>query len=226
MSNGSAITRDDAAAAFTAFCEDRLSPEEGAAVLLACAERRGLPWSRPRKALVWDALQYFCRAHLTAQELNRYGTVISDRLAAGTPAVDPARVRRVVWNESRRLTIGKRSSRPASHRVARDADEFLDQQKQMASDRARRIHVRNQRSERYRELRSQALAAAGHRCERCNGSGQLELHHKHYATLGFETLKDIEMLCRSCHETETQRQWALRRARWKPFGAGGITAWK
>jgi hypothetical protein len=34
------------------------------------------------------------------------------------------------------------------------------------------------------------------------------------------------MICRPCHETETQRQRALRRARWKPFGVGGITAWR
>jgi 5-methylcytosine-specific restriction endonuclease McrA len=215
------VSRSAAAAAFSAFCEAKLSPTEAAALLLACAQSMGIPWDVPRKDVVWEALQYFCSRHVEPDELERYGAAISSRLAAGKPAVRPHLTAAVRWPVEQRFRKGRRRDR-----LPRDAEEFRDQQKALASARAKRAHVRNQQTQKYSELRNQALAAAGYRCERCGFSGPLELHHKHYASLGNERLTDVEMLCRKCHERETERQWAYRRARWRPWSAGRSTTWR
>jgi 5-methylcytosine-specific restriction endonuclease McrA len=211
----------DAAAAFAASCKERLSPAEGAAILLALTEKKKIPWSLPRQRVVWEALESFCRRYCEPDELARFSEAIATRLAAGRPAVDPARVAAVKWREK-----PSRPWRRKSRRVPRDADEFLDQQRELASARARRIHQRNQQTKRYRELRTAALAAAGYRCERCGCEGLLELHHKHYATLGAESLADVQMLCRACHQSETERQRALRRARWRPWASSRPRSWR
>lgn len=55
-----------------------------------------------------------------------------------------------------------------------------------------------------------AIDAAGYRCQRCH-RGQdelvslglrLEVHHKHYDSLGRETFDDVEVLCSECHAEE------------------------
>ena len=54
----------------------------------------------------------------------------------------------------------------------------------------------------WRRIRESALARAGGRCERCGkpfGSHDLEVHHRHYDTLGRESLSDVVVLCRPCH---------------------------
>ena len=49
-------------------------------------------------------------------------------------------------------------------------------------------------------------------CQRCRMSREMALehlgqdlnvHHRHYKTLGCESLQDVEVLCRRCHEEET-----------------------
>jgi hypothetical protein len=211
-------SHEDQVAAFVAACEDRLTPEEGAAMLLAIAEQKGVSWSTPPRNLVWNALHSLCKIYLRSTDLQRYQAAVDARLARGRPVVDPGLVSKVKFKPAPRRW--KRPIQP--HRLARDTDEFLDQQRQQASDLARRQHVRNQRTQRYAALRSEALSAAGHRCERCGAQTPLQLHHRHYATLGRESLRDIEMLCDPCHLRETERQRALRRGRWKPWGSGRI----
>jgi hypothetical protein len=55
------------------------------------------------------------------------------------------------------------------------------------------------KSEEWAEFRKDALVAAGYRCRRCGFAGELDVHHKHYTTLGHESLSDVEVLCRDCH---------------------------
>src|SRR5262249_9373679 len=41
---------------------------------------------------------------------------------------------------------------------------------------------------------------AGHACERCGGAERpLQLHHRHYGSLGREEPGDLELLCDKCH---------------------------
>ena len=56
-------------------------------------------------------------------------------------------------------------------------------------------------------IRRAAMRRARFRCERerpgdPRHEGPLEAHHKHYRTLGCESLDDIEVLCDFCHEAE------------------------
>ena len=41
---------------------------------------------------------------------------------------------------------------------------------------------------------------AWERCQVCNGTEQLEAHHRTYERLGYEDRDDITVLCRDCHQ--------------------------
>jgi hypothetical protein len=61
-------------------------------------------------------------------------------------------------------------------------------------------------SDHWRALRLRVLAAHGYACERCGMTlALLDLHHRHYRTLGEESLDDVELLCRACHEEHHDR---------------------
>ena len=50
--------------------------------------------------------------------------------------------------------------------------------------------------------RWKAIKRARFRCERCKKETWLQVHHKSYERLGCELDKDLEALCRKCHEYE------------------------
>lgn len=52
------------------------------------------------------------------------------------------------------------------------------------------------------DLRSQRMVIANHQCEvpGCNSKHRLNCHHTHYLTLGNETVEDVRIVCRSCHQ--------------------------
>jgi 5-methylcytosine-specific restriction endonuclease McrA len=57
------------------------------------------------------------------------------------------------------------------------------------------------------QIRRDAMRRAQFRCERekpgdPRHEGPLEVHHRHYATLGCERLEDVEVLCRACHRAK------------------------
>jgi hypothetical protein len=58
------------------------------------------------------------------------------------------------------------------------------------------------------ERRALALESAAHRCQRCGALGGLEVHHKHYRTLGAERAEDLEVLCMPCHEVADREREA------------------
>jgi hypothetical protein len=52
----------------------------------------------------------------------------------------------------------------------------------------------------WQNLRMRLFEAIGWACEKCGGkTAELECHHLHYGTLGFEDLSDVRALCRQCH---------------------------
>ena len=56
------------------------------------------------------------------------------------------------------------------------------------------------KTERWSFLRKSALDAALHRCQVCNSSKFLQVHHRKYPTvLGQEDLSFLTVLCRKCH---------------------------
>lgn len=56
------------------------------------------------------------------------------------------------------------------------------------------------RSPQWQDLRIEALRRAGHRCQVCNRSKRLDVHHRTYERFGNELLDDLTVLCRDCHE--------------------------
>ena len=56
-------------------------------------------------------------------------------------------------------------------------------------------------SKEWRAKRAEFIAARG-KCEICKRTTQLQVHHKHYGTLGEEDLDDVRILCKDCHAFE------------------------
>jgi hypothetical protein len=52
----------------------------------------------------------------------------------------------------------------------------------------------------WQNVRHRKFEAVGGKCEQCGHSGPLEAHHRHYDTLGFEELHDLQALCHDCHQ--------------------------
>jgi len=49
-------------------------------------------------------------------------------------------------------------------------------------------------------VRRIALAHFGNKCQLCGSTQNLNVHHKNYDNIGNETLDDLTLLCKSCHE--------------------------
>jgi hypothetical protein len=54
----------------------------------------------------------------------------------------------------------------------------------------------------WRSRRREKLKKAGWRCNKCGSTKDLQVHHKNYLRLWRERDKDLEVLCRGCHEGE------------------------
>ena len=52
----------------------------------------------------------------------------------------------------------------------------------------------------WKERRARHLESVGHRCQLCNASGELRIHHRNYERRGQELFQDVVVLCRNCHE--------------------------
>ena len=55
-------------------------------------------------------------------------------------------------------------------------------------------------SEGWRQRRDEAVAQAKGRCQLCNSSKHLNVHHRTYERLGRERAANLTVLCRACHE--------------------------
>lgn len=63
--------------------------------------------------------------------------------------------------------------------------------------------------------RDQALKHYGAVCDECGKKSDLQVHHKTYARLGNEEMKDLQILCRDCHMAlhEADPKWVARKKR-------------
>jgi hypothetical protein len=55
------------------------------------------------------------------------------------------------------------------------------------------------KSEHWQETRKAALKRADYRCQVCNGTKRLEVHHRTYERLWMENDADLTVLCDECH---------------------------
>lgn len=206
---------------FTEFCRVALHESEANALLLAVADSKGVRWTLPRPGLAWDALGFFARDHLSTAEVQRYQRVLEERSRRSEPLVSPALVARAKdLQRSQRRPRARPKTHPIKRALPTSSDEWVERQIEEVRAWAKRRHVANQQTKRYQELRKRRLAKAGYQCEKCSSPRDLQLHHRHYGTLGRERLSDVVILCDACHVHETERQAALTRARWKPIGTG------
>ena len=54
-------------------------------------------------------------------------------------------------------------------------------------------------SSKWKVVRRIALEFANYRCQVCNCTKKLQVHHRSYQNIGAETLSDVIVLCNSCH---------------------------
>ncbi len=54
-------------------------------------------------------------------------------------------------------------------------------------------------SEHWKELRLRKMRESGFRCEKCNGSNSLQVHHLHYRDILNAGLDQLQTLCELCH---------------------------
>lgn len=64
----------------------------------------------------------------------------------------------------------------------------------------REAYARYIRSPEWAEKRAYALSRSGGKCQRCTHKTGLEVHHRHYRSLGNEQPEDLEVLCKACHQ--------------------------
>ncbi len=89
-------------------------------------------------------------------------------------------------------------------------------------------HYISEESPAWRRVRMARLEYAGHRCEwrglfsgRCRVSVPLQCHHRHYRTLGAESLEDVIILCLVHHKIAD-----ARRRSWGTWPLIGRPFWK
>ena len=55
-------------------------------------------------------------------------------------------------------------------------------------------------SEHWARKKRLKLTASNYTCQRCGSRSNLDVHHLTYERLGHELLRDLVVLCRTCHE--------------------------
>ncbi len=67
----------------------------------------------------------------------------------------------------------------------------------------------------WEKRRARALELAGHRCQECDATDRLEVHHLTYDRLFEEHDDDLRVLCHLCHRrADTERRNAATRVRY------------
>ena len=54
-------------------------------------------------------------------------------------------------------------------------------------------------SEKWKSIRNKKISESGNRCQLCNKSGLLNVHHRTYDNVFNEKMEDLIVLCRECH---------------------------
>jgi len=58
------------------------------------------------------------------------------------------------------------------------------------------------RTPEWKAIKLEIHSLRNHKCERCDSTYRLEVHHKTYKNLFNESPKDLELLCHNCHGKE------------------------
>lgn len=75
----------------------------------------------------------------------------------------------------------------------------------------------------WKNLKRELISERGNRCERCTReTNSLELHHKHYKSLGQELPDDLELLCADCHKAADEARTHSHRPKYQEPQEGWI----
>jgi 5-methylcytosine-specific restriction endonuclease McrA len=217
VANNPVVTRSEAARRLAAFAEAHMTPAQAVAFISAVASHHGVRWSTPSGERAYDAVRSFAEHYLRPADVERYLGVLESRRLSSQPLVSDELVSAVQWPQEERRQARRQRKRRGGQNPPKSADEWLEQQRVAASRQWHEGHAEVLRTNRFAALRKQRLRVAGGKCERCRRSDQLQLHHRHYASLGAEQLDDVEILCEDCHRAATEQQRARRRALWRGF---------
>jgi hypothetical protein len=66
------------------------------------------------------------------------------------------------------------------------------------------------KSEKWQRKARKARRRAGGKCELCQSTYRIEVHHKHYRTLGQESMTDLQVLCSGCHSIQHENKRPAR----------------
>lgn len=77
---------------------------------------------------------------------------------------------------------------------------FLEPDDSEASSLASMPYVEYLKTEHWQRVREGALVRAEHRCQLCNTTEFLNVHHRTYENRGAEKDSDVTVLCKPCHE--------------------------
>lgn len=92
------------------------------------------------------------------------------------------------------------SARHVEHADAGWQDFMADAATRLKAIRFRRMPYQEYlQTDHWKTMRRRALAAAEHRCQTCNDTKNLDVHHRTYERQGEELLSDLTTLCGSCH---------------------------
>lgn len=61
----------------------------------------------------------------------------------------------------------------------------------------------------WEKRRERSLMLAGHRCQDCGATENLEVHHLNYDWLGEEQDEDLRVLCHRCHQRADRQRRAM-----------------
>ena len=70
-------------------------------------------------------------------------------------------------------------------------------------------------SDEWRLKRGKVFAKRGRICERCKSKKDIQVHHKTYKNIYNEPLKDLEVLCKSCHMAHHENERSKKDSRSK-----------
>ena len=69
-------------------------------------------------------------------------------------------------------------------------------------------------SEDWEIRKNKLMEELGSKCSKCSVDRKLNLHHKHYKNLGFETKNDVVLLCKDCHSEVHNKKtptWTIKK---------------
>jgi 5-methylcytosine-specific restriction endonuclease McrA len=180
----------------TLFIEYPQTPDDDLADILALDMVEVMQVWEARPIAMFDCLVPSCRAPIPVRNrphllrLLRLDRFFGLRVGAGGPVEFKALCEMLCES----CAQGLRHCHDEQHR----AD--LSVRKARIVELRKMTYAEYRRTPEWKARRNRVLIRAGNRCELCNTSGLIDVHHRTYDRYADELLNDLIALCRSCHQ--------------------------